>query len=171
MSSSDKESYSDLEGGMDQMLEDYEDVQSMGGEDCELDFSGEHVETVPTPNGGTRRKHHRPWTLREVMILVEGVARCGGGKWADIKKLEFSSVSYRTAVDLKDKWRNLLRASRVHFTSKQQQAEHNKKKHFAVSIPQPILARVRELAALQNQRTSMPVLTRTSRSGRTLRRK
>jgi hypothetical protein len=57
--------------------------------------------TVSTPNGRTRRKHHRPWTLREVMTLVEGVARCGGGKWADIKKLAFSTVGYRTAVDLK----------------------------------------------------------------------
>jgi hypothetical protein len=59
------------------------------------------IATVPTANGGTRRKHHRPWTLREVMTLVEGVARCGGGKWADIKKLAFSNVGYRTAVDLK----------------------------------------------------------------------
>lgn len=59
------------------------------------------IATVPTANGGTRRKHHRPWTLREVMTLVEGVARCGGGKWADIKKLAFAAVGYRTAVDLK----------------------------------------------------------------------
>ena len=59
------------------------------------------VVTVPTANGGTRRKHHRPWTLREVMTLIEGVAQCGGGKWADIKKLAFSTVGYRTAVDLK----------------------------------------------------------------------
>lgn len=69
-----------------------------------LDSRGENdqlIVTVPTANGGTRRKHHRPWTLREVMTLVEGVARCGGGKWADIKKLAFSTVGYRTAVDLK----------------------------------------------------------------------
>ncbi len=66
------------------------------------DAAGEQlIATVPTANGGTRRKHHRPWTLREVMTLVEGVAHCGGGKWADIKKLAFSSVGYRTAVDLK----------------------------------------------------------------------
>jgi len=70
--------------------------------DSGADAAGEQlVATVPTANGGTRRKHHRPWTLREVMTLVEGVARCGGGKWADIKKLAFSSVGYRTAVDLK----------------------------------------------------------------------
>jgi hypothetical protein len=40
---------------------------------------------------------------------VEGVAKCGGGKWADIKKLGFPAIEHRTAVDLKDKWRNLLR--------------------------------------------------------------
>jgi len=65
--------------------------------------AGEQLVTapVPTANGGTQRKHHRPWTLHEVMTLVEGVAHCGGGKWADIKKLAFSSIGYRTAVDLK----------------------------------------------------------------------
>ncbi|KAH9308642.1 hypothetical protein KI387_036553, partial [Taxus chinensis] len=71
----------------------------------------EYVPTVPTAKGGVRRKHHRPWTLRDVMKLVEGVSRCGVGKWADIKKVAFSSSVYRTSVDLKDKWRNLLRAS------------------------------------------------------------
>ena len=56
---------------------------------------------IYTANGGLRRTHHRPWTLREVLTLVEGVARCGGGKWADIKKLAFASIGDRTAVDLK----------------------------------------------------------------------
>jgi hypothetical protein len=40
---------------------------------------------------------------------VEGVAVCGGGKWADIKKLGYPAIAARSAVDLKDKWRNLLR--------------------------------------------------------------
>lgn len=127
------------------------------------------VATVPTANGGTRRKHHRPWTLREVMTLVEGVARCGGGKWADIKKLAFAAVGYRTAVDLKDKWRNLLRASRAQLHPPKQ---GERKKQFTAAIPAPILARVRELAALQNQ---IPPIAAsggsTSRSGRTVHRK
>ena len=38
-----------------------------------------------------------------------GVERCGGGKWADIKKLGFTVISQRSPVDLKDKWRNLMR--------------------------------------------------------------
>lgn len=78
-----------------------EDLQGLLMADNRVEENNEQVATVPTANGGTRRKHHRPWTLREVMTLVEGVARCGGGKWADIKKLAFSTVGYRTAVDLK----------------------------------------------------------------------
>ncbi|KAL3678352.1 hypothetical protein R1sor_021308 [Riccia sorocarpa] len=127
------------------------------------------VVTVPTANGGTRRKHHRPWTLREVLTLVEGVARCGGGKWADIKKLAFSSVSYRTAVDLKDKWRNLLRASRAQLHPPKQ--GETRRKQFSAAIPSQLLARVRELAALNNQTVPNISGTGTSRSGRIVRRR
>jgi hypothetical protein len=35
------------------------------------------------------------------MTLVEGVTHCGGGKWANIKKLVFSFVGYTTTVDFK----------------------------------------------------------------------
>jgi len=48
-----------------------------------------------------RRKHHRAWTLVEVIKLVEGVSRCGAGRWSEIKRLSFASYSYRTSVDLK----------------------------------------------------------------------
>jgi hypothetical protein len=47
------------------------------------------VVTVPIANGGTCRKHHCPWTLHEVMRLVEGVTHCGGGKCDDIKSWRF----------------------------------------------------------------------------------
>ncbi|KAJ6700953.1 TRF-LIKE 3 [Salix koriyanagi] len=73
--------------------------------------SDDNVVTVPTSKGGVRRKHHRAWTLSEVMKLVEGVSRYGAGRWSEIKRLVFASYSYRTSVDLKDKWRNLLKAS------------------------------------------------------------
>ncbi|XP_002982347.2 uncharacterized protein LOC9635950 isoform X1 [Selaginella moellendorffii] len=121
---------------------------------------------------GSRRKHHRPWTLREVMALVDGVSRCGTGKWADIKRLAFSAIAYRTPVDLKDKWRNLLRASRVHSHSSRQVSEQGEKrrKHFSVSIPAHILARVRELAAQPGQTLKLPVI-RSTRSRRMVQRK
>ena len=91
----------------------------------------------PKIKRGLTRKHHRAWTLCEVMKLVDGVARFGAGKWSEIRKLSFSSYSYRTSVDLKvcflvhqkltncylifqsnllfvqDKWRNLIRATQT----------------------------------------------------------
>lgn len=63
--------------------------------------SDDNVVTVPTSKGGIRRKHHRAWTLSEVMKLVEGVSRYGAGRWSEIKRLAFASYSYRTSVDLK----------------------------------------------------------------------
>lgn len=65
------------------------------------DTSDDNVVTVPTGKGGVRRKHHRAWTLSEVMKLVEGVSRYGAGRWSEIKRLAFASYSYRTSVDLK----------------------------------------------------------------------
>lgn len=63
--------------------------------------SDDNTSVVPTSKGGVRRKHHRAWTLVEVIKLVEGVSKCGAGRWSEIKKLSFSSYSYRTSVDLK----------------------------------------------------------------------
>lgn len=69
--------------------------------DSSGDYSDDYVVSVPTEKGGMRRKHHRPWTLSEVVKLVEGVARYGAGRWSEIKRLAFASYSYRTSVDLK----------------------------------------------------------------------
>lgn len=65
------------------------------------DTSDDNVVTVPTAKGGTRRKHHRAWTLSEVMKLIDGVSKYGAGRWSEIKRLAFASYSYRTSVDLK----------------------------------------------------------------------
>ncbi len=50
-------------------------------------------------------------TLEETKSLVRGVEICGGGKWAEIKKLGDKTIQKRSAVDLKDKWRNLMRVA------------------------------------------------------------
>ncbi|KAK3220363.1 hypothetical protein Dsin_014333 [Dipteronia sinensis] len=113
------------------------------------DTSDENVVTVPTGKGGMRRKHHRAWTLSEVTKLVEGVSRYGAGRWSEIKRLAFASYSYRTSVDLKDKWRNLLKAS---LAQTPQDKKINSRKHAsAMPIPAAILLRVRELAEMQSQ--------------------
>ncbi|KAL2516389.1 TRF-like 6 [Forsythia ovata] len=98
-----------------------------------------------------RRKHHRPWTLSEVVKLVEGVAKYGAGRWSEIKRLAFASYSYRTSVDLKDKWRNLLRASFVQLPAEKGMQVQSSRKHASIPIPAPILLRVRELAEMQSQ--------------------
>lgn len=69
--------------------------------DSSEDASDDNATTVPTPKGGMRRKHHRAWSLAEVMKLIEGVSKCGAGRWSEIKRLAFASYSYRTSVDLK----------------------------------------------------------------------
>lgn len=69
--------------------------------DSSGDNSYDNAATVRNANGGMRRKHHRPWTLSEVVKLVEGVARYGAGRWSEIKRVSFASYSYRTSVDLK----------------------------------------------------------------------
>ncbi|KAF8083549.1 hypothetical protein N665_0766s0009 [Sinapis alba] len=97
--------------------------------------------------GGLRRKHHRSWTLSEVTQLVEGVAKYGAGKWSEIKKLSFSSHSYRTSVDPKDKWQNLLRAS---FAQSPSKSMGSLKKHGSMQIPMQILYQVKELAEKQS---------------------
>ncbi|KAL9460802.1 hypothetical protein AB3S75_003911 [Citrus x aurantiifolia] len=105
--------------------------------------------TVRAVKGGVRRKHHRAWTLSEVMKLVEGVSKYGAGRWSEIKRLAFASYSYRTSVDLKDKWRNLLKAS---LAQTPPDSRMGARKHASsVPIPMPVLLRVRELAEMQSQ--------------------
>ncbi|RDX98784.1 Telomere repeat-binding protein 6, partial [Mucuna pruriens] len=112
--------------------------------------SDDDIVTVPTAKGGMRRKHHRAWTIVEVNKLVEGVSRCGAGRWSEIKRLSFPSYSYRTSVDLKDKWRNLLKASFA-LTPAPADEGINTRKHGTVSIPEETLLRVRELAEMNSQ--------------------
>ncbi|CAN8284955.1 unnamed protein product [Cochlearia groenlandica] len=88
-----------------------------------------------------RRKHQRIWTIEEVVKLVNGISDFGVGKWTDIKNLHFGSPSHRTAIDIRDKWRNLLKAS---FANNGEE----RPKTAARYVPKEILHRVRELASL-----------------------
>nr|AGT15966.1 MYB-related protein [Saccharum hybrid cultivar R570]AGT16635.1 MYB-related protein [Saccharum hybrid cultivar R570] len=105
----------------------------------------------PKIKRGLTRKHHRAWTLCEVVKLVDGVARFGAGKWSEIRKLSFASYSYRTSVDLKDKWRNLIRATKTQLPAQKDGACPRKINPSIIPIPPSILLRVKELNELQLQ--------------------
>jgi len=77
------------------------------------------------------------------------VARYGAGRWSEIRRVAFASYSYRTSVDLKDKWRNLIRASFVQDPS--DKGAWNFRKPTSVPLPRSILSRVRELAEMHSQ--------------------
>lgn len=68
--------------------------------------------SLPSPAGivsKNGRKVRTPWTPEEVKHLNAAVKALGKGKW--MKALEqYKFQSCRTAVDLKDKWRNLTKA-------------------------------------------------------------
>ncbi|XP_047341454.1 uncharacterized protein LOC124945120 [Impatiens glandulifera] len=117
-------------------------------EDPSEDNFDDYSAVSSTSKGGMRRKHHRPWTLSEVIKLVDGVSDYGVGRWSEIKRFVFGSFPHRTAVDLKDKWRNLLKAS---FQSGGEKAIQNSRKQGSVHIPSSILLQVKDLAEKQEQ--------------------
>ncbi|KAK9846480.1 hypothetical protein WJX81_004959 [Elliptochloris bilobata] len=88
------------------------------------------------PEVNRRRKHHNPWNVEETEALVAGVEVCGNGKWADIKKLGFRAIDGRSAVDLKDKWRNLLRVALMPSTALKSKTDKRRE------VPPELLARV-----------------------------
>ncbi|CAN6707440.1 unnamed protein product [Malus baccata var. baccata] len=136
--------------------------------DSSEDNSDDGTAQIPTAKGGMRRKHHRAWTLVEVIKLVEGVSKCGTGRWSEIKRLSFASYSYRTSVDLKTgsvPTSHLFQmqaffelfaqplTSNIAFKYIFQKCLYsiNSRKHASVPIPASILLRVRELAEMHAQ--------------------
>ncbi|XWS59661.1 hypothetical protein CRYUN_Cryun08bG0140900 [Craigia yunnanensis] len=117
--------------------------------DCELSASESEDGRKRTKRSKTtcdRRKHQRMWTLAEVIKLVDGIAQYGVGRWTDIKRLLFASSAYRTPVDLRDKWRNLLRSSSAHKHNRRE--VENNLKHAVRPLPKPVVCHIRELATI-----------------------
>lgn len=92
-----------------------------------------------------RCKHHNPWTLEETLTLIRGVEDCGGGKWADIKKRKYKSIENRSAVDLKDKWRNLMRVAVLPATALRTKCAKRRE------LPLDLLVKVRTLNAMHSK--------------------
>ena len=102
-------------------------------------LSGALISETNTQAKNQQSINYRFWSLEETKALVEGVARCGNGKWAVIKKLSFSAIEKRSPVDLKDKWRNLTRIAML----PPDQVKQDKKRDMA--CPPELLQRVREI--------------------------
>ncbi|CAM8971346.1 unnamed protein product [Rhodiola kirilowii] len=99
---------------------------------------------------GDRRKHQMIWTLPEVEKLVEGISHFGVGRWTEIQRLFFPTSTYRTPIDLRDKWRNLLKASNAWIQNDQEAHEHDEETHKngQRQLPKEILHRINELGQL-----------------------
>lgn len=93
-------------------------------------------------------RKHKVWTIVEVRNLIDGVSQYGVGKWTDIKRLFFSSSAHRTPVDLKDKWRNLIKASCAEEQRKKEMQDKKGRNQPWRPLPKSILRRVRELAMM-----------------------
>uniref|UniRef100_A0ACD5TL64 Uncharacterized protein n=1 Tax=Avena sativa TaxID=4498 RepID=A0ACD5TL64_AVESA len=98
-----------------------------------------------------RRKNKAHWTNEEVIKLVEGVETYGIGRWKKVKDHYFSKTSFRDAhsekekpdrigENLKDKWRNLLRACGVPCNSKKKK---KRQKKFIVPLDTELIERIK----------------------------
>ncbi|RLN40200.1 hypothetical protein C2845_PM01G41570 [Panicum miliaceum] len=75
----------------------------------------------PLESGGKKfrtRKNSKHWTPPEVNKLVKGVSEYGVGNWTMVKKSYFKR-SFRKPSQLKDKWRDLVRACGIQVGFKQ----------------------------------------------------
>jgi len=63
-----------------------------------------------SPKRSLARRQSSWWSEEEEDALYRGVARFGQGSWKTIKE-KYAQFANRTAVDLKDKWRNLSKKS------------------------------------------------------------
>jgi len=81
-----------------------------------------------------QRKNH-PFDTAEIETLVKAVVQYGVGSWRRIKEEYFSASDHRSAVDLKDKWRNLVKTA------------HGGPQKMRVSVPEAVLKEVRSVYA------------------------
>eukprot|EP00193_Tetraselmis_chui_P006474 CAMPEP_0177764988 /NCGR_PEP_ID=MMETSP0491_2-20121128/7742_1 /TAXON_ID=63592 /ORGANISM="Tetraselmis chuii, Strain PLY429" /LENGTH=326 /DNA_ID=CAMNT_0019281287 /DNA_START=246 /DNA_END=1223 /DNA_ORIENTATION=- len=66
-------------------------------------------------------KKYKPWEKDEMLLLRRGVQRHGVGNWEAIRQdPEFKLLQLRTGVQIKDKWRNLVKFR--HLTEEEKQA-------------------------------------------------
>ncbi|KAI4969568.1 hypothetical protein ZWY2020_000482 [Hordeum vulgare] len=96
-------------------------------------FRDLHSASVGQKHG--RRRNNDHWTSEEVKELVDGISVYGDRQWTKLKNERFP-ISVRTAVHLKDKWRNLVKA----FTG-------NVKRRISPRLDKDCVEKIQRLAA------------------------
>ncbi|KAF7104624.1 hypothetical protein CFC21_105518 [Triticum aestivum] len=81
------------------------------------------------------KRNNDHWTSEEVKELVDGVSVYGVGPWTKLKNERFP-ISVRTAVHLKDKWRNLVKA-----------VTGNEKRRITPRLDKDCVEKIKRLAA------------------------
>ncbi|CAJ2656726.1 uncharacterized protein LOC123913371 isoform X2 [Trifolium pratense] len=124
-----------------------------------------------------RRKNQRMWTTSEVTKLMDGISEYGVGRWTDIQRFLFSAAGYRTPTDIRDKWRNLLRACSSQRFNKKEEGEQDDE-NSPRTLPLSVASRVLELSKIhpypnrRNKKRSFPgIANQSNRSRRNVRRK
>jgi hypothetical protein len=95
------------------------------------------------------KKRHNPWTVSETVALINGVEELGLSRWAEIKRAaEYEDVfESRSAVDLKDKWRNLTRLAKLP-VSKLEQKVAKDTSRMGESIPLESYLQIRRIVGI-----------------------
>ncbi|CAH9072324.1 unnamed protein product, partial [Cuscuta epithymum] len=105
-----RDRYSNVSGNSLFESEEDDDTYSVGESAEATDESENKQKKTTRINIKQKRRNHNFWSITEVTNLVEGVSKFGVGKWVDIKRFFFHASPHRSPSDLKDKWRNLMRA-------------------------------------------------------------
>ncbi len=88
-----------------------------------------------------RRESYTRFSPSEQQNLLDGVARYGAGNWKKILS-SYSFHSKRTAVDLKDKYRNILRAQeRARNATQRSASSHTPNSSSRQDFPNPARTR------------------------------
>mmetsp|Transcript_40313 Transcript_40313/g.114128 ORF Transcript_40313/g.114128 Transcript_40313/m.114128 type:complete len:623 (-) Transcript_40313:290-2158(-) len=77
------------------------------------------------PSDPKSPKKYKAWDKEEMMLLRKGVQRHGVGNWETIRQdPDFQPLKLRTGVQIKDKWRNLVKFR--HLTEEEKEAIANR---------------------------------------------
>ena len=98
---------------------------AVGEAGSDIKDSGLQIDTSNKATDARSPKKYKAWDKEEMMLLRKGVQRHGVGNWETIRQdPDFHLLKLRTGVQIKDKWRNLVKFR--HLTEEEKQAVANR---------------------------------------------